>query len=63
MLIITGNPKITPDSLLNSIQVNTIIADGSVPSFLKSKLREMAIQSNIYFHDTSKEGAYIWGLE
>jgi len=63
MLVVTGKPRVKPESLLEIFDASTLIADGSVPYYYKKKLRMMADSTGLKYHDTSQTGAYVWGLE
>lgn len=62
VLIITGNPEIPASGLMQIFQTKKIITDGSVPSYYKEKLSELADAHHICYFDTSKDGAFLDGL-
>ncbi len=63
MLIVTGKPRLKPVHLTEVFEVQTLIADGSVPGYYKKQLQQMADSSGISYHDTAREGAFVWGLK
>ncbi|MFA5419062.1 MAG: ComEC/Rec2 family competence protein [Bacteroidales bacterium] len=63
MLVVSGKPAIKPDDLVKTIQTNLIITDGSVPAYWKKKLALVAKQNQIRHFDTSKDGAFTFGID
>jgi len=58
LLIITQNPKINLDRLLNKIQPKMIIADGSNSNSIQKNWKESCLKKNIPFHSTKEKGYY-----
>ncbi len=63
VLIVTGNPEIPASCLMQIFHAKKIIADGSVPSYYKEKLSKLADEHHICYFDTTKDGAFLDGLE
>ncbi|MBB4800433.1 competence protein ComEC [Flavobacterium nitrogenifigens] len=58
LLVITQNPKINLDRLLNKIQPKIIIADGSNSNSIQKYWEESCFKKNIPFHSTKEKGYY-----
>ncbi len=57
--IYRGKEAISIKSILNSFSINYLIIDGSVPLYLKEKLKKEALKLKVPFWDVMESGAFI----
>jgi competence protein ComEC len=59
VLVVTRSPKIDIDSLFSLVSPSLIVVDGSVKDGVKDKIRKLAGDRKVSYHDTSEKGALV----
>jgi competence protein ComEC len=59
VLVVTRSPKIDTDCLFSLVSPSLIVVDGSVKDGVKDKIRKLAGDRKVSYHDTSEQGALV----
>lgn len=62
LLLLTGSPRIHLQRVLRTLRPRQVVADGSNYKSLLALWKKSCKAEGIPFHDTAKEGAFIWRI-